>query len=122
MEKLTESFARFDHYMENGFNVLLYGLGSKKKIIEQFGLYLSRKAAGMPGVLVAHGYSPCFSLRQLVESIAENYFGVKSFPVGIKSSLAKCKYLVELSKAVVAAPTQRDIGISILLLLDSYKW
>ena len=103
MKKHSESFPRLDHYVQNGFNILLYGLGSKKRVLEQFGLYLSRKVGEMPALLVVHGYSPCFSLRQFIESVAERYFGLKSFPVGMKSALTKCRYLVELSKAVATA-------------------
>lgn len=120
MNKHIQQFPRWDYYLRNGYNVLLYGLGSKKKLVESFALYLSRKPGPMAAITVAHGYAPSFSLPQLVETIGMNYFGLRRFPVGMKSILSRCKFLVEMS--AIEQQGKLNGGFLISSFMHSQMW
>ncbi|KAG6853004.1 hypothetical protein C0991_007487 [Blastosporella zonata] len=68
---LTESsremlFVRFMRELEEGFNLLMYGFGSKRRVLNQFATdYCSKHGH----VVVANGFQPEFTLKDLLSSI-----------------------------------------------------
>ncbi|XP_076437157.1 origin recognition complex subunit 2-like isoform X2 [Babylonia areolata] len=67
----THLFRRWMFNMCNGFNVLLFGVGSKRDLIEQFRKqYLTEFSH-----LVVNGYFPSLTIKQVLGSITEDILG-----------------------------------------------
>lgn len=62
-ESHDAKFFRWQHEMEQGFNILLYGFGSKIKVVDRFAHEMSRKG----NVIVVKGYDGTVSLVDIVE-------------------------------------------------------
>ena len=62
----TQVFARFLIELNEGFNLLLYGVGSKRQTLDRF----ARESCAKVGhVVVANAFKPDFSLKELFTSI-----------------------------------------------------
>jgi len=72
----VEHFLEWKGQMSEGFNIILYGLGSKKRLIEKFAAeHLSRHVH-----LVVNGYFPSLSLKRLLLSLSEGLFRCTETP------------------------------------------
>lgn len=71
------SFARFARELEEGFNLLFYGLGSKRSIINKFASEVCSKRGH---VVVANSFQPNFSLKEMLGSI-ECVPGIQDLPL-----------------------------------------
>ncbi|KAK0467928.1 origin recognition complex subunit 2-domain-containing protein [Desarmillaria tabescens] len=69
-------FIRILRELKEGFNVLCYGYGSKRKLLNQFAVERCSKAGH---VVVANGFQPNFSIKDLLNSI-EAIPGILSLP------------------------------------------
>ncbi|KAK0453156.1 origin recognition complex, subunit 2 [Armillaria borealis] len=69
-------FTRILRELKEGFNVLCYGYGSKRNLLNQFAVERCSKAGH---VVVANGFQPNFSIKDLLNSI-EAIPGVLSIP------------------------------------------
>ena len=56
-------FRRFRTELEEGFNLMMYGCGSKREFLNAFAQHLARRGAH---VVVANGFQPSFALRDLL--------------------------------------------------------
>jgi len=70
-------FSRFSRELEEGFNLLFYGVGSKRRVLNQFASECCSKAGH---VVVANGFQPDFTMKSMLNSI-ENVPGILSLPV-----------------------------------------
>nr|CAG4652061.1 EOG090X0AVI [Triops cancriformis] len=61
-------FSKWELLLREGFNVLLYGMGSKRDIIHQFHTQLLAKE----DVIVINGFFPGLTLKELLSTIAED--------------------------------------------------
>jgi origin recognition complex subunit 2 len=69
-------FWQYERELQNGFNLLFYGLGSKRDILNQFAHDVC-SASG--NVVIVNAYTPSFSLRDMISSI-ENIPEVAKLP------------------------------------------
>ncbi|KII90843.1 hypothetical protein PLICRDRAFT_52544 [Plicaturopsis crispa FD-325 SS-3] len=76
-DALTATLARCFRELEEGFNLVFYGYGSKRSVINRFAAEYCAKAGS---VVVANAFRPSFTLKDLVGSI-ENIPGISSMPV-----------------------------------------
>ncbi|GMM34229.1 origin recognition complex subunit 2 [Saccharomycopsis crataegensis] len=66
MESYQSNFPQWHFELSQGFNVCLYGVGSKLHLLSQFVDTYLTDALSVP-VLVANGYNPATTLREVVE-------------------------------------------------------
>uniref|UniRef100_A0A6P7F1C9 Origin recognition complex subunit 2 n=1 Tax=Diabrotica virgifera virgifera TaxID=50390 RepID=A0A6P7F1C9_DIAVI len=68
LKKVNEScFAKWWFFLNENFNILLYGLGSKRSIISKFqSLYLNNHP-----VVVVNGYFPSISIKSILDTILD---------------------------------------------------
>ncbi|KAJ5689426.1 hypothetical protein N7462_003818 [Penicillium macrosclerotiorum] len=72
------SFAQWYFEFEEGFNICLFGYGSKRRLVHQFAdwLYHYRSAAAKtPPIVVVNGYTPGISIRSIFAAIASAILG-----------------------------------------------
>jgi len=67
-----DQFPRWRFRLRNGFNMMFYGLGSKKWLLERFVQYLDDGTAESAGdVIVVNGFSPNLSIREILNIISK---------------------------------------------------
>ena len=71
LEEYTELYPYWLLQMRSGFNILLYGLGSKKKLMEDF----CKKCLAKSCHLVVNGYFPGLTLKQVLSSLSSDLLG-----------------------------------------------
>ncbi|KAI0713597.1 origin recognition complex, subunit 2 [Earliella scabrosa] len=59
-------FRRFKTELDEGFNLMMYGYGSKREFLNAFAQHLARSGAH---VVVANGFQPRFSFKDLLSAI-----------------------------------------------------
>lgn len=64
------SFDQWSVELDEGFNVCLYGYGSKRTLLMDFADHLYDASAKPPKIIVINGYSPTTSLRDILTTIA----------------------------------------------------
>ncbi|KAI0933506.1 hypothetical protein AcV5_005634 [Taiwanofungus camphoratus] len=70
-------FARFFNELREGFNLLFYGYGSKRDILNAFARDLAKRKGH---VVVANGFQPSFALKDLLSAIEQIPAFQASFP------------------------------------------
>ncbi|KAH9857556.1 origin recognition complex subunit 2-domain-containing protein [Lenzites betulinus] len=60
------AYRRFEMELREGFNLLFYGYGSKRVVLNGFGTFLAERGGH---VVVANGFQPSFAFRDLVSAI-----------------------------------------------------
>nr|CAG4645719.1 EOG090X0AVI [Lynceus sp. MCZ IZ 141354] len=71
MSDHENQFLLWKLYLSESFNVLLYGLGSKKELIEKFHLqFLSEE-----DVIVVNGFFPSLTIKEILNSITDGILG-----------------------------------------------
>ena len=94
----AQLFARFLIELNEGFNLLLYGLGSKRQTLDRF----ARESCAKVGhVVVANAFKPDFSLKELLTSI-EKIPGL----VSVSTSTTVENHAKRIDEAL-AQPTQK---------------
>ena len=82
-------FAQFLVHLESGFNLILYGAGSKRRVLNSFAQHVL--SARQAHVLVVNGTAPEFDCRHILASI-DRIPGVSSFPstrLGVEGQMAR---------------------------------
>ncbi|CAH8526370.1 unnamed protein product [Schistosoma turkestanicum] len=68
----TRLFSNWTIYLREGFNILLYGIGSKRHVMEDFRKrYLSKT-----NCIVIPGYNPSINIRQILNCICHEFLHV----------------------------------------------
>lgn len=65
----------FEYLLNAGNSLLIYGLGSKRSLLDDFATELTSTS----DVVVIHGYNPTSNLRSILTQIATELFGLRSF-------------------------------------------
>ena len=77
-QQLLGEYAQLYSYwllqMKSGYNILLYGLGSKKQLIEDF----CKRCLSRSCHLVVNGFFPGLTLKQILNSLSSNLLGHNS--------------------------------------------
>ncbi|KAG6896553.1 hypothetical protein C0992_007500 [Termitomyces sp. T32_za158] len=97
---LTESsrdllFVRFMRELAEGFNLLMYGLGSKRRALNEFATEYCAKSGH---VVVVNGFQPEFAFRDLLSSI-ENIPGILDTELSSTSPETQCKRIYDFFAA-----------------------
>lgn len=83
MKNLKEAnelqFQKWLHLLYENFNVLLYGLGSKRKLLEQF----QKEYLQNVPVIVVNGFFPSISIKDILDSILLNILEAKEGGSGL---------------------------------------
>ncbi|KAF7716740.1 Uncharacterized protein PECH_008667 [Penicillium ucsense] len=72
------SFPQWLFEFEEGFNICLFGYGSKRRLVHDFAdwLYQKRSVAGkIPPIIIVNGYTPGISIRSIFATIATAILG-----------------------------------------------
>lgn len=72
-------FDKWLYFLSEGFNILLYGVGSKEKLIQEFQL---QKLSTHPCIVI-NGFFPSLTLKDVLESIAIDLLELNSIPANI---------------------------------------
>ncbi|GAA5962130.1 hypothetical protein JCM3765_005535 [Sporobolomyces pararoseus] len=67
LEKATEKFERWSYEMEQGFNLMLVGLGSKMTVLNEF----AEKTRSKGNVVVMNGFDPSCTMADLVTAVED---------------------------------------------------
>jgi len=65
----SRSFEQWKFELDHGFNLCLYGWGSKRSLLLDFAEHLSNEQAGEQ-IVVVNGYNPSLTLRDVLHTIA----------------------------------------------------
>lgn len=65
------SFPQWNFEFEEGFNICLFGYGSKRKLVEDFADWLFHRSANTnsPSIVIVNGYTPGISIRSIFATI-----------------------------------------------------
>ncbi|EKG15992.1 Origin recognition complex subunit 2 [Macrophomina phaseolina MS6] len=64
----SRSFDQWVYELENGFNICLYGFGSKRKLVEDFAAHLYHQQTS-PRIVMVNGYNPTLTTKDLLTTI-----------------------------------------------------
>lgn len=94
------SFDQWIFELEEGFNVCLYGYGSKRKLVMEFAEHLYLQCEKPPKIVVVNGYAPGLTVRDVLASLASVVL-----PKSTKLPAQPAALLDLLSKSIAAAVT-----------------
>ena len=66
----TRSFPQWRFELHQGFNICLYGYGSKRKLMIEFADWLFVRSKPAPRIVVINGYTPRINVRNAITTIA----------------------------------------------------
>ena len=75
-EHCQNLFSRYICELNEGFNILCYGLGSKRRILNQFATTHCSKQGH---VVIGNGFQPNFNLKDLLSAVENNVPAIKKF-------------------------------------------
>ncbi|KAK4539802.1 hypothetical protein LTR36_010336 [Oleoguttula mirabilis] len=74
IERLKQLHKRaFDQWifeLEEGFNICLYGYGSKRELVMEFAEHIYQQAEKAPKIVVVNGYTPGLTMRDVLGTLA----------------------------------------------------
>ncbi|XP_052822474.1 origin recognition complex subunit 2 isoform X2 [Octopus bimaculoides] len=85
-DKYPEYFDKWLFLLSYGFNILVYGFGSKKSLLEKF---FSKKLNGYDHVIV-NGFFPSLSIKHILDSITEEILNEEGT---FKTLLDQCEFI-----------------------------
>jgi origin recognition complex subunit 2 len=68
------SFPQWEFELRNGFNICLYGFGSKRELIQSFAEHTHDSHDKPPKIIVVNGYNTSTTLRDVLTTIASTLF------------------------------------------------
>lgn len=96
--------------LEQGFNICLYGYGSKRQLLTDFAAFLHNKLEKPPTIVVVNGYAPGITVRDILNTIAGTLLPSHlQLPVQPQA-------LLELIIEALSAP---DVAKRMLVLINS---
>ena len=86
--KVTESFVNIysSIYFREGFNILVYGLGSKRYLIDEF----RTRLLGGKNVVVVNGYFPGLTIKEIFNSLTD---GILEHCGGFSSPVEQLEFI-----------------------------
>ncbi|KAJ5908251.1 hypothetical protein N7495_000933 [Penicillium taxi] len=109
------SFPQWNFEFEEGFNICLFGYGSKRKLVHQFAdwIYHRSEAETSTAIVIVNGYTPGISIRSIFATIATAILGND---VPSKLGAQPTEVLEFLQSALKARPESEG---PITVLIDS---
>lgn len=73
------SFPQWFFEFEEGFNICLFGYGSKRRLVQQFAdwIYTRSGSKNPPAIIIVNGYTPGTSIRSIFATIATAILGAE---------------------------------------------
>ncbi|TFY76968.1 hypothetical protein EWM64_g7044, partial [Hericium alpestre] len=94
-----QQFPRFRRELDEGFNLLFYGFGSKRNLLNAFAMDHCRKHGH---VVVVNGHQPHFALKDMISAI-EQIPGVAQLPLPSQGLDTQLKRIIDFFAAAPAA-------------------
>lgn len=70
------SFPQWDFEFDQGFNICLYGYGSKRRLLQSFADWVyHRHSSSPPSIVIVNGHTPNISIRSIFATIATAVLG-----------------------------------------------
>lgn len=76
MDEYKTYFSKWMYILNEGFNILLYGLGSKRNLLQRF----HHEVLSKQTVLVVNGFFPSLTIKDILESITNEILDVGASP------------------------------------------
>ncbi|KAG1685947.1 Origin recognition complex subunit 2 [Nymphon striatum] len=106
IKRYKQLFDKWLYLLNNGYNVLLFGLGSKYELLDQF----RTKHFSNSDCIVINGYFPNLSIRQILNTISEDILGREE---GFSSIHEHLEYLKETYDVVNESCSRTELYIVI---------
>ncbi|KAL4935682.1 hypothetical protein BDV06DRAFT_123681 [Aspergillus oleicola] len=105
------SFSQWDFEFSQGFNICLYGYGSKRRLTHSFADWLYRKhSSSPPSVVIANGHTPNISIRSIFATIVTAILGAD---IPSKLGAQPVEVLELLQSTLRLRPQQKPITVII---------
>ncbi|KAL4784632.1 origin recognition complex, subunit 2 [Aspergillus varians] len=105
------SFAQWDFEFYQGFNICLYGYGSKRRLTHNFADWLYRKhSSSPPSVVIVNGHTPNISIRSIFATIVTAILGAD---IPSKMGAQPIEVLELLQSVLRSRPQQEAITVFI---------
>ncbi|KAL4955154.1 origin recognition complex subunit 2-domain-containing protein [Aspergillus filifer] len=105
------SFPQWDFEFSQGFNICLYGYGSKRRLTHSFADWLYRKhSSSPPSVVIVNGHSPNISIRSIFATIVTAILGAD---IPSKMGAQPVEVLELLQSTLRLRPKQKPINVII---------
>jgi origin recognition complex subunit 2 len=78
MKLHARSFLQWQFELCEGFNICLYGWGSKRKLVQKFAEWLYPKYNPAPKIVIVNGYTPKLQLRTVLSTLSTAVLGDKN--------------------------------------------
>ena len=75
MKLHTRSFLQWHFELSEGFNICLYGWGSKRQLVNTFAEWLYPRHSPPPTILVVNGYTPKLNIRTVLGTLIKAVLG-----------------------------------------------
>ncbi|KAK2879274.1 hypothetical protein FQN49_001020, partial [Arthroderma sp. PD_2] len=75
LELHERSFPQWNFEMSEGFNVCIYGYGSKRKLVQRYADWLYEHYDEPPSIVIVNGYTPNITVRSILATIATAILG-----------------------------------------------
>ena len=108
----ARSFPQWHFEFVEGFNICLYGWGSKRKLTTRFAEYIHSKTKPSPTIIIVNGYLPKTTIRTIMSLVAETVMG-EHLPKNLPAQPS------ELIDIIFSHLTAYPRSNSILLLVNS---
>ncbi|KAL2839930.1 origin recognition complex subunit 2-domain-containing protein [Aspergillus pseudoustus] len=105
------SFSQWDFEFYQGFNICLYGYGSKRSLTQNFANWLYRKhSSSPPSIVIVNGHTPNLSIRSIFATIVTAVLGAD---IPSKMGAQPIEVLELLQSVLKSRPTQKPITVFI---------
>ncbi|KAL2868212.1 origin recognition complex subunit 2 [Aspergillus lucknowensis] len=105
------SFSQWNFEFSQGFNICLYGYGSKRPLTQRFADWLYRKhSASPPPVVIVNGHTPNMSIRSIFATIVTAILGTD---IPSKMGAQPIEVLELLQSVLKSRPSQKPITVFI---------
>jgi origin recognition complex subunit 2 len=78
MKLQARSFLQWQFELREGFNVCLYGWGSKRKLVQKFAEWLYPRYNPAPKIVIVNGYTPKLQIRTVLSTLRTAVLGDKN--------------------------------------------
>ncbi|GMF70952.1 unnamed protein product [Aspergillus oryzae] len=105
------SFPQWNFEFEQGYNICLYGYGSKRPLLQNFAEWLYQKnSSAPPSIVVVNGHTPNISIRSIFATIVTAVLGAD---IPSKMGSQPIEVLELLQSVLKSRSTQRPITVLI---------